>query len=203
MAVARSNGEQQLSKAYTQLVDIVFAVVVGQSIVGFSSVLYPPTVSLEFGAVVGILVVVVFSWAGYHMSVAKYPYTEDNRSLARLGADFVIVLVYVYLIETVGTIQDTGDVGEFIVGFGLIFAAYLLSGVTRIWEYEDEASRWKMLVISGVCYLPVYISYRVAMEWWPGESELWGWLGIVLSVGIYVCWRFRREIGGAYGNSSS
>lgn len=133
-----------ISDASHNLVDIVFAVVVGQSINEYRSQLFPPEVtSLSFWALIGVYAAIILSWIGYHHLLKNKKYLIEETAFAklRLTNDLSIVVLYSYLLLSVSWFQE-GSEGPpdlytvpmdapvaYLLGFTIIFLLYIINDV--------------------------------------------------------------------------
>lgn len=131
-----------LSDASHNLVDIVFAVVVGQSINEYRSQLFPPeTGTLSFWALTGVYIAIILSWIGYHylLQRKRYRIRETTFGKIRLAADLAIVVLYSYLLLSVRWFTEGSDgppdfyvfpmdaPSAYILGFITVFVLYITS----------------------------------------------------------------------------
>lgn len=133
-----------ISDASHNLVDIVFAVVVGQSINEYRSQLFPPEVtSLSFWALIGVYAAIILSWIGYHHLLKNKKYLIEETAFAklRLTNDLSIVVLYSYLLLSVSWFPE-GSEGPpdlytvpmdapvaYLLGFAIIFLLYIINDV--------------------------------------------------------------------------
>lgn len=188
--------EFHLSTRYALLVSFVFAAIVGQSLNMYSNILFSPEASPSFLALIGLYLLLLFSWAGYHQSLTSHPYTQEKIAVVRLGADFLIVVVYAYLLQTVGTINAGETVEGYILGFDLVFVSYLLSGLLKRIEHNDEeASKAGWHTIMIILYTVLYFAYKTIISTFNTPRILDSGV-IFLVIVLMLGWRFKRDIGG-------
>lgn len=150
--------EHWVSEKFVQLVDIVFGVVIAQGFSRYDDLIIRPWESwFAFLALVGVYIVTVLSWIGYHRSMARYRYRVNSiRAWCRMGSDLLIVALYARLLfsvdELMGGAQEA-RMSSYVSGYLLVFLLYLVSGWLRILETGDRnASRWQLILIFAVLY---------------------------------------------------
>jgi succinate dehydrogenase hydrophobic anchor subunit len=130
MPVQVRKDEVDSSDVYVRFVDILFAVVLGQSFVlltskytawfedGSSHAVEIATICLVYG-------LVVTSWVGYHRSVKAYPILKPYRFLVDIGLLFMYYVAF----------ASAGDFGLITRLFVVVFIAYALWDCLRLIEY--------------------------------------------------------------------
>lgn len=195
-AGASPTDNRQLSDNYGRLVGIVFAVVIGKSIGDYGNLLFVPSLSVAFVALVGVYSVIILSWTGYHTSLVDFPYTRSFRSLLRLFADFSIVVAYAFLLWTIGHVKLGERVDTYVIAYLLIFGLYIISGRLRQSEYGRQASRQGLLWIAFAGYAVLLAAYKAGLHAFEKCQGLFDWMAVVSAIGIMVAWRAARRIGG-------
>ena len=179
---------KEASKTYVGLVDVLFAVILGQSFAlhrseqGFKPYITQP---LENAFVVATLLLayglVITSWIGYHKSVQAYPV----RSPFRFVIDVSLLFLYYFAFVNISNFE------AFIL---ILFCCFLLySGwdATRIYEYFDKLkqskSKWfshellKRLIISIVFAVVFFVTtwtYPLCIGT-IGEGTKWAYFALV------------------------
>jgi hypothetical protein len=136
-----------ISDKLIQYVDILFGVVVGQSIVHNMDLIKQPR-SYPFAILAWFVVTitVTLSWLGYHKSLYKYPYTAEVLSVKRILRpfnDFFIVVLYAGFLLTIDDFKTHPaniNLLTFILYYMGIFILYITDGVIRINEYKDHGA---------------------------------------------------------------
>lgn len=203
-----SRGERDgetISSRYTAFVGFTFAAVVAGSFTNYSEVLFDPLARpFAFLALLNLYVLVLLSWAGYSQSVGKYPYTDDALSVVRLGADFLVVVVYAFLLRTIGSFGQTRPVEAFVFGYVLVFLAYIASGRLRVMEYDRRASKQNPLECTVCAYGLLYLGYVLVttlLTLSPVVAAAVDVVTLALTLVLYLAWRYRRDIGGELGSN--
>ena len=127
-----------------RLVQVVFAVVIGGSLIQFNEILFPPQCTIEFWALFGVYVSAIMSWAGYHHRMNEYPYTPTKFGVIRLFIDIFIVIIYAYLLFAGSGKEQT--IEPYLWGFSFVFMAWIFSGLLRCLEHHD----WKASKLCGM-----------------------------------------------------
>lgn len=187
---ANTTDKKDLSSIYVSFIDILFAVVLGQSFVllnseeGFKPWLVQPREN-AFGIATLLLVygLVITSWIGYHQSTRKYPIKSPLR--------FVIdvLLLFLYYVGFVNA--NNFEIVSWI--FFFTFLSYTLWDVFRIVEYRTEMTPelWKRLGISvgfAIMFLIISLAYV------PMETQIQGieWGLFVAILVLLVLYRYLK-----------
>lgn len=134
-----------------RLVQVVYAVVIGGSLIYFNEILFPPHCTIEFGALFGVYLSAIMSWTGYHHRMGSFPYTPTKFGVFRLFVDIFIVIMYAYLLFA-GSKQGQ-SIEPYLWGFSIVFFLWFISGLLRCIEHRDwGASELKTLAIFFLCY---------------------------------------------------
>jgi 5'(3')-deoxyribonucleotidase len=189
-----------ISDRLIQFVDIVFGVVVGQSILRNIELINKP-LSFPFAmlALFVVITTVSLSWIGYHKSMYKYPYKADIYSIniIRPFSDFIIVVIYTLLLFTVDSFKTDSTsiiLYSFIFYYALIFILYIADGYLRIFEYRDQkASRLKLSYTYLLGYIILFIVYYFAINYLILNHVLVNFLTLIFCGGLYMLYRFKRE----------
>jgi len=135
--------KKETSEIYAHFIDILFAVVIGQSFVllnsqeGYKSWLAQPAENtLGIATLLLIYGLVITSWVGYHRSIRFYPITNPLRFVIDISLLFVYYIGFVNAenFETIITLV-----------FPFSFLLYTLWDAVRLWEYRAHKSSVKEL----------------------------------------------------------
>lgn len=128
--------QKKISDRLVDLIDIVFAVVVGTSIAAIfadnSLQKYPAlseVITLQNLSLIVAYIAVVLSWVGYHRMIELNPYTLNKWGYIRFGIDVIIVFMYTILI------YSRENFSIFLSIFPVIFLLYACGGIVRRREY--------------------------------------------------------------------
>jgi uncharacterized HAD superfamily protein len=159
---------QRISDQLVRLVQIVFALVLAQSLFLFRPVVTNPLASVHRTAALALLTVfltTVLSWIDWHITMEYHPYnTKRNIDYARLGADLFVVVTYAYLLFTIEPFMGHPDahIGQHLLGYPAAFFFYLASGISRRLAYGPAASRIFPIVLFLMVYAGLAIAYNYA-----------------------------------------
>lgn len=181
------SARSELSGHFVGLVDIVFAVIVGVSLIGFFDDLKQGEPLLSFDTFVLFVsyVSVVLSWVGYHLSVARTPHT-GAIGYCRFVIDLCILLAYlvlVYFFRSFGVIIFT---------YLTLFFLYLVWGCLKMWEHGcwgQQAPRygWRLLSLAGAGAVALLWERGVRWEW---PSPGWSVPFLLVLVACVLWYRF-------------
>ena len=179
------------SKYPVSFVEIIFAVVLGSSILKFSDILFPPTLtSPNFWALTIAYINAITSWFGWHKSTNIYPYTPSKKGSFRSVLDGIIVVVYVALLFF-GSEADK-YILFYLWSFAVVFSLYIIVGLIRRAEYKDsQASHIKILIWHLVAVFVIAASYLVFVSIYPQFKDtvvLWIYTFLPLFVIISFRW---------------
>lgn len=146
---------------FVTLGEIVFAVVLGTSLIEFNELLFPPIwSSLSFWALIVVYITVFTSWDGWHKSTSEYPYTDTRLGILRALADAVIIILYAALLYFGSRAEES--LMWYLWTFFLVFLLYLISGSLRQRETHDpRASQPPWIRICGAVMLGLAIIYTI------------------------------------------
>ena len=166
---------QRVSDQLVRLVQVFFALVLGQSLVLFKEVLLDPFTAEHWLATLAwatVFYTTVASWVDWHVLMAKRPY--DTRQLTarfQFYSDVGIAVLYAYLLFTIEPLIRTpnGTIFYHLIGYPFVFAFYLASGFLRRWVHGKVASRPIPLFIGLAAYTILLIAYEAI--WWRGGID--------------------------------
>lgn len=143
--------------------EILFAVVLGASLIEFNEFLFPPVVSsLSFWALIVVYVAVITSWIGWHKSTSKYPYTDTILGMTRAVVDGLIIVLYVALLYFGSRVE--ASLMEYLWAFFGVFLLYGISGGLRLRETHDpRASQFPKILIHGGFMLVLVGIYKILL----------------------------------------
>lgn len=181
------------SKFPITLVEIIFAVVIGGSILQFHELLFPPVLTcINLWALLVAYFTAVASWFGWHKSTTEYPYTDSAIGRLRSVLDGFIVVSYAALLFF-GSKADK-FLGWYLWGFVVVFFLYFVVGELRRAEYRDpQASRIPLIIYHGIAMLIVAIAYTVLLKAWPHLMGAMPSLFVFLAFASMASFRWFRE----------
>src|ERR1700723_1682 len=162
--------DKRISDQLVRLVQIVFGVVLAQGLVLNKDLILDPFHGRVIAtiALVAVYMTTVLSWVDWHTTMELRPYNLNPRNThilterLRVYVDLFIVIAYAYLIFVIAAHQtdDTGRwIGQFVLGFVVIFAAYLLSGIARRIAHGKLATNPAPILCTGLAYLLLFTLY--------------------------------------------
>ena len=119
----------RISDHLVRLVQVVFALVLAQSLFLFRGVVVHPFTPGNQVAAVAMLAVfgtTVMSWVDWHITMVYSPYETRHRSeKVRLLADLFIVVTYAYLLFTIEPLvgNPSASLRRHLLGYPIAFAA--------------------------------------------------------------------------------
>ena len=158
-----SPDQQKISDQLVRLVQVFFALVLGQSLVVFNDVLLDPLAhGLAAFAWGSVFYTIVASWIDWHVVMARRPYdTRQPIERFRIYSDVSIAVLYAYLLFTIEALITDPSVTLYyhLIGYPLVFGLYLASGLLRLWVHGKKASKPLPMVCTGVLYIGVLLGY--------------------------------------------
>lgn len=187
---------QKLSDKLTAFVNILFGVVIGQSISNYSDLILHPSLSLPFFALLTLYVTVILSWAGYHRALLRYPYRYSTVGLGRLIIDILIVGVYAFLLFEIGTIKKQGGAASldgYFLGFFMVYLLYLFFILARWAQYRSDkrAKSFRTPAMFAGGFFLLFVSYKFAAGFF--STEILNWVYIWLPLGLTINYRLVRK----------
>lgn len=177
-AQAELERDRRISDHLVRLVQIIFALVLAQSLFYYKDVIVDPLSTrnrIATVALVSVFLMTVLSWIDWHVTMELHPY--DRRALVewvRLAADLMVVVLYAYLLFAIEPLRSTpaGDISGFLLGFPIVFALYLASGLARKARYGVAASRSFPIVLFLFFFCALWLSYRFIPAWHTRSGNL-------------------------------
>jgi uncharacterized HAD superfamily protein len=157
--------QQRISDQLVRLVQVLFALVLGQSLLTFKVVLlnpFAPAHRLAALAWLTVFYTTVASWVDWHVTMARRPYdTLQLIDRFRFYSDVGIAALYAYLLFTIQPLVDDqrATLAYHLLGYALIFVLYLSSGFLRRWVHGKAASKPKPLFIGLALYVGLLLVY--------------------------------------------
>jgi succinate dehydrogenase hydrophobic anchor subunit len=182
------NDTDKLCRTYVSFIDVLFAVVIGQSFVlltatDYYSAWFAEPLKNAFGLSTLVLVyaLVVTSWVGYHQSVENYPL----KSVGRFLIDIVLLFLYYY------AFANAKFFGSVLFAITASFFAYTIWDSIRIYENRNNLINdlWKRMFVSLVffgLYLTTFVGYGYAVAYVGQGIE---WLFFAIAVFLLIAYR--------------
>jgi succinate-acetate transporter protein len=162
--------EATTSDHLVQMVDILFALVLGQGVATFHNVVVPHfTGNLPvLIAVVAIYFTIVRSFVAWHEAMAECRYRIltlrcRTTELWRLYIDALIVALYAYMWFATTPLKSNSatDIHRLLWAFPLLFLMYGVWGQLRRVAWGDDKFSFIILGCFGVSYLLLAIAYTI------------------------------------------
>lgn len=192
MAESNHTGDNKRTRHFVSFVEIFFAVVLGTSIVDpeIRALLFPPALgSLSFWALIAVYLTAITSWAGWHKSTLKYPYTDSRLGELRSVADALIVVVYGSLLFFASRVG--ASLLWYLLGFLTGFLLYFVSGILRRTEYRTkEASQIGLILehcIPLIIAATAYVILSKVLSQFP-RAALWAFVLFPLLTMAHYRW---------------
>jgi len=200
----------KLSDKLTSFVNILFGVVIGQSVSRYSDLIFHPSWTLPWIALLILYVIVILSWIGYHRALLTYPYRiipyPGVRGLLRyflgflrLVTDVAIVGIYAFLLFEIQAVKDGGPsptLNRYLLGFFMIYVLYLLFVILRWVDYrnDERAKNWKGPALFALVFLAVLVTYRLLETRILAETIAWlNWIYLfIVFIGTVTYRALRR-----------
>ncbi len=180
-----------LCKTYVSFIDVLFAVVIGQSFVlltdpEYYSTWFAQPYANAFGLSTLLLVyaLVITSWVGYHQSVDVYPL----RSVGRFLIDIILLFLYYF------AFANAKDFGAVLLAITFSYLMYVIWDSFRIYENRanvntDLKKRWGISIAFLVFYLVAYLSYGYAI---PKVGQGIEWLFLAIAIALLIVYRYAK-----------
>jgi 5'(3')-deoxyribonucleotidase len=198
---------KRVSDQLVRLIQIVFGFVLAQSIGRYEEIFLHPfnrNHHLASLAIFTIFLTTMFSWIDWHITMGLRPYNFDPRDRRgrlidelRLFSDMFIVIVYAYVLLTIKEFSSDprSDISGYLFGFVLIYLGYFFSGFLRRLSYGRLASQIGIIIIFGIYYLLLYLSYHLRFFGFLTQeniknSNIWF---ILLALLTMIEYRLRRR----------
>lgn len=193
---------RHMSDQLVRLVQIVFALVLAQSLFLFRPVVTNPIAPAHQTAALALLTVfisTVLSWIDWHVTMEYHPYdTMRKVDVARLWADLLVVVSYAYLLFTIEPFMSRpeADIGRHLLGYPLVFLFYLASGAARRRAYGPAASRMPPIVLFFAVFAGLATAYELELYEYAsplrGNPALRNTCALLLAFGTMVSYRVFR-----------
>ena len=207
--------DQRVSDQLVRLVQIIFALVIAQSLLLYRNILVHPfshgnwLAALALGTV---YLTTVLSWIDWHIAMENSPYNFNPRNptrlaeQTRLGADLLVVTIYAYLLFSVDVFAShptSEQLWRYLLGYSAVFAAYALSGLLRRITHGPRASKLAPILAFLALFTALWLAYFQGAAAWRSQVSshtfhyvnlgfVLAALGLMLSYRV-VRWELRRR----------
>jgi uncharacterized HAD superfamily protein len=191
--------QQRVSDQLVRLVQVFFALVLAQSLVLFKKPLLDPFAYGNRVAILALLTVfytTVASWIDWHVAIVRRPYdTRQFQERYRVYADLAVAMLYAYLVFTIEPLVGAPYISltAHLLGYPLVFALYLLSGLLRRMTHGKAASKIQPILMATIVYSILVAGYDVlaqrpqAREWMVQVN-----VGALLAT-LFIMWIYRKH----------
>jgi 5'(3')-deoxyribonucleotidase len=163
--------DQRVSDHLVRLIQIVFGLVVAQSLVLSRGVLLNPLTEqnrVSALATFAVYVMTVLSWIDWHATVTNYPYNLSSYNKRRkaeylkLWLDLLIVVAYAYLLFKAESLAGRSghDLRGYIWGLPVVYSLYLAVGIARSRGARRRASYYMPILSFLVAFILLALVYR-------------------------------------------
>lgn len=178
---SRSVEEKDLSDVYVHFIDILFAVVIGQSFVLLSSegwfaswLAQPFQNAFGIATLFLVYVLLVTSWVGYHQSTQSFPIKSVWRFIIDIILLFVYYMGFVY----------AGNFYTVIAIFASAFTLYTIWDIFRLKEYYSEKKLRRRLLKRLAISVGFTVGFLIIVLLYPSICSLipgfqWAFLFLV------------------------
>lgn len=164
-------GDQRVSDHLVRLIQIVFGLVIAQSLVLSRDVLLDPLAEehrVSALATFAVYVMTVLSWIDWHATVTNYPYNLSSYNKRRkaeylkLWLDLLIVVAYAYLLFKAESFAGRSgqSVSGYLWGLPVVYLLYLAVGIARSRGARRRASYYMPIVSFLVAFILLALAYR-------------------------------------------
>jgi len=191
------NRDEALSQQMVTMVQVLFAVVLGDGLVTNKDVFLQPSQSpVASMALLGVFITAVLSWIDWHRTTSANPYllSRDSdvvpnspltwwpvaREYLRIVVDLCIVALYARLALLVPgiAVNPSATVLPYLETLALVFAAYTVAGVLRKMVFGPRASGLISLGIGFISFTLLAAAYSATAPSTPGKN------GVFLSAAL-------------------
>lgn len=140
-----ANSETEASRHYVLFIDVLYAVVVGETIFTYGEELFnSPSISTL--ALIVTYISIISSFIFWHSAISKYPHKKPYRFFV----DIIVLIVYLDIMF------NHSKVDTLFYGFVTLYFLYLFWDLLTRREYDKTASRLKTSVINLVIMISVF-----------------------------------------------
>jgi hypothetical protein len=150
-----ANGETEASKHYVLFIDVLYAVVVGETIFTYGEELFN-SLSISTLALVVTYISIISSFIFWHSAISKYPHKKPYRFFV----DITVLVVYL------GIVFNHSKIDTLFYGFVILYFLYLLLDFFTRREYGRGASRLTTSTINLIIVIAVFVirQYLICLQ---------------------------------------
>jgi len=178
------------------IVPLLFAVVLGASLIEFHGFFFPPRVSrMEFWALSIAYLAALASWFGWHEAAYRYPYTRQPIARLRAGLEAMVAVSWAALLFMAS--EASKSLVGYLWGFVVTFGLHALVIVVRRLEWGAAEAGYQPLrptvihgaVIAGAA--AIYTGWVLMRVPLPGVAA---WIFLFLPLGVVVSYRWPQML---------
>jgi hypothetical protein len=144
-----ANNEAETSKNYVMFIDVLYAVVVGETIFTYGKELFN-SLSISTFALFVTYVSIISSFMFWHKAISKFHHKRPYRFFV----DIVVLVTYL------GIVFNHANIDALFYGFIVLYSLYLLWDFLTRLEYGKQASRLTTSAINLVIVI-VILGFRL------------------------------------------
>lgn len=172
---------KKLTKVYVGIVDLIFAVIIGASLVELGGAALSKGLFTSYVLLVAYGTVVL-SWTGYHVSLKDKPYKLPFR----FWADLVILFFYLSLVTNYGSLPLELE------SYVLVFLGYSIWSGLKALEWSGETRRFLIrLIYPAMMSLLLFLAAYAFIPENPVPLDYRPWSVVTAVVIIVVTYRLQ------------
>jgi len=178
------------------LVPLLFAVVLGSSLIEFRDILIPSKLaSLNFWALVTVYLSAFASWFGYQEAALRYPYTRRPIARLRAAVEAMVAINWAFLLFFATKAADS--LVGYLWGFVMFFFLATLVIMVRRREWRLPEAGYQPLSsqsIYGALMLATATAYSIWALLFDPIPEAAVWVFVFMPLAITVSFRLPQEL---------
>jgi hypothetical protein len=178
------------------IVPLLFAMVLGTSLIKFNEILFPPKVArLDFWAFSVVYLAAFSSWFGWHEAAYAYPYTRKPIVRLRAALEAMVALSWAALLFMAS--QATVSLFGYLWGFVIIFGIHTLAILVRRLEWRLLEAGYQPLrgtIIHGLLMLVASTVYSIWVLFFAPIPTLVIWVFVFVPLAILVSYRWPQML---------
>jgi len=176
------------------IVPLLFAVVLGSSLIEFRAVFFPPHLSrIDFWALSIAYLAAFLSWFGWHEATYRFPYTRRPIARLRAGLEALVAISWAGLLFLASE-AATSPAG-YLWGFTVVYGIHALVVGVRRKEWQDRQAGYQPLrstLLHGLVMAMVATAYSLWAQLAPPLPPGAAWVFVCLPLGVLVSYRWRQ-----------
>jgi hypothetical protein len=184
-------GKTEVSDTYVRFIDILFAIVLGQSFSlltseeGFKTWLNQPIDNaFEIATILLVYTLVITSWVGYHLSVRVYAINSVWRFIIDIS------LLFLYYFAFVNSDKFEVVMLIFFLSF-LLYAIWDLVRIIEYWSRPFKGELWKRFGYSIVFAIISFITYWLYGYLCTKITQI-GWAFFISTLVLLIAYRILK-----------